>query len=177
MACVTSLLVRHLRDMTHIETYFRAEKAESLLFLLIGLASIVFAVFAWVKWNEHFMKGMAIPLVLIGLIQMTVGGTVFARTDKQVAALHAQVQVDIQGYRAAELPRMEKVVKSFTAIKWMEIAFLLIGTGLLVIAKGNSFWKGVGLGLLLQGAISLTLDVFAEKRGLEYMAAIAEMPV
>lgn len=162
--------------MSHIDTYFRAEKAESLLFLLIGLAAIVFAVFAWMKWNEPFIKGMAIPLVLIGLIQMTVGGTVFSRTDKQMAALNELVVQDPQAYRTAELPRMEKVMKSFTAIKWTEIVFILIGIGLLLLTKGNGFWKGVGLGLLLQGAVSLTLDVFAEKRGTEYITAVEHLP-
>ncbi|MFZ1686135.1 MAG: hypothetical protein WAU70_01860 [Flavobacteriales bacterium] len=163
--------------MTHIDTYFRAEKAESILFLLIGLAAIVFALFAWVKWNEPFVKGMTIPLVLIGLIQMTVGGTVLSRTDKQVAALNAQVQQDRQGYRAAELPRMEKVMKSFAAIKWTEIVFIALGIALLLLAKGNGFWKGLGLGLILQGAISLTLDVFAEKRGQEYIDAVRTLTV
>lgn len=161
--------------MTHIDTYFRAEKAESLLFLLIGVAAVVFAVFTWMKWNEPFIKGMAIPLVLIGLIQITVGGTVFSRTDKQMAALNEQVVGDPGSYRTAELSRMEKVMKSFTAIKWMEIVFILIGIGLLLFAKGNGFWKGLGLGLMLQGAVSLTLDVFAEKRGAEYITAVEQL--
>lgn len=158
--------------MTHIDTYFRAEKAESLLFLLIGLAAIVFAVFAWMKWNEPFIKGMAIPLALIGLIQMTVGGTVFSRTDKQMAALNELVVRDPGAYRAAELPRMEKVMKSFAAIKWTEIVFILVGIGLLMLVRTDGFWKGLGLGLMLQGAVSLTLDVFAEKRGAEYITAV-----
>lgn len=161
--------------MTHIDTYFRAEKAESLLFLLIGVAAVVFAVFTWMKWNEPFIKGMAIPLVLIGLIQITVGGTVFSRTDKQMAALNEQVVRDPEAYRTGELPRMEKVIELFSLVKWMEIVFILIGIGLLLFAKGNGFWKGLGLGLMLQGAVSLTLDVFAEKRGAEYITAVEQL--
>ncbi|MEO8066122.1 MAG: hypothetical protein ABI599_00375 [Flavobacteriales bacterium] len=159
--------------MTQIDTYFRAEKAESLLFLLIGAGAVVLAVFAWMKWNEPFTKGFAVPLLLIGLIQATVGATVLLRTGKQVADLSAQVQQDAKGYRAAELPRMEKVMKSFTVIKWTEIIFIVAGIGLLVLLKDKGFWTGVGLGFMLQGAISLTLDIFAEKRGLEYMEALA----
>ncbi|MBK7553363.1 MAG: hypothetical protein IPI55_01840 [Flavobacteriales bacterium] len=161
--------------MTHIEAYFRAEKAESLLFLAIGIAAIAFAVFAWMKWNEPFVKGMAVPLIEIGLIQMTVGGTVFARTDKQVSALNAQAAHDAQAYRDAELPRMEKVMKSFTAIKWTEIVFVLTGIGLLMLTSTDGFWKGLGLGLMLQGSVSLTLDVFAEKRGAEYITAVEQL--
>ncbi|MBK6777776.1 MAG: hypothetical protein IPG74_18725 [Flavobacteriales bacterium] len=161
--------------MTHIEAYFRGEKAESLLFLAIGIAAIAFAVFAWLKWNEPFVKGMAVPLIVIGLIQMTVGGTVFARTDKQVSALNAQAAHDAQAYRSAELPRMEKVMKSFTAIKWTEIVFVLTGIGLLMLTSTDGFWKGLGLGLMLQGSVSLTLDVFAEKRGAEYITAVEQL--
>ena len=161
--------------MTHIEAYFRGEKAESLLFLAIGIAALAFAVFAWLKWNEPFVKGMAVPLIVIGLIQMTVGGTVFARTDKQVSALNAQVAQDAKAYRAAELPRMEKVMKSFTAIKWTEIVFVLTGIGLLMLTSTDGFWKGLGLGLMLQGSVSLTLDVFAEKRGAEYITAVEQL--
>lgn len=161
--------------MTHIETYFRAEKAESLLFLVIGLAAVSFAVFAWLKWNEPFVKGMAVPLVVIGLIQMIVGGTVYSRTDEQAAELSAQAAQDVHAYQTAELPRMEKVMKSFTAIKWTEIVFIVIGIGLLMFVKADGFWKGLGLGLMLQGAVSLTLDVFAEKRGAEYITAVEQL--
>ena len=161
--------------MTHIEAYFRGEKAESLLFLAIGIAAIAFAVFAWLKWNEPFVKGMAVPLIVIGLIQMTVGGTVFARTDKQVSALNTQMAQDTRAYRDAELPRMEKVMKSFTAIKWTEIVFVLTGIGLLMLTSTDGFWKGLGLGLMLQGSVLLTLDVFAEKRGAEYITAVEQL--
>src|SRR5688572_31427095 len=73
--------------MEFIKTYFTAEKSESLIFIAFGILTISFSAYALLKWGETFHKGFSIPLILIGLIQVVIGGTVYFRTDKQVSDL------------------------------------------------------------------------------------------
>ncbi len=70
--------------------------------------------------------------------------------------------------RTQELPRMETVMKNFVIYRWVEIAFILIGVGLIFLFRTNpdrSFWYGLGIALAIQAFLMLGADFFAERRG------------
>ena len=75
-----------------LSSYFSAEKQESLIFMAIGLVAIGISVWLWM--NGHRLKSMAYPLVVIALLQIVVGGSVYLRTDTQLSALGAQLQAN-----------------------------------------------------------------------------------
>lgn len=155
--------------MDFIKTYFAAEKNESLIFIAFGILTIGFSVYAWLKWGETFYKGFAVPAILIGIIQLVVGGTVYFRTQGQVRALETLYQQDKNAFARAEIPRMATVMKNFSLYKKIETAFVIIGVLLIFLFPSREFWLGIGVGMLLQGALMLTADVFAERRGQEYI--------
>ena len=162
------------KDFSFIYKYFIAEKQESLLFLIIGIAAILLAVVFWffIKSNPSFFKGAAIPLLAIGLIQMVVGYTVYSRTDKQKKDIAYNIGIEpVSFVKQTELPRMEKVMTNFVIYRWVEIAFIITGLVLIFLFKSNpdkSFWYGLGIGLAIQALIMLGADYFAERRGKVY---------
>jgi len=159
--------------MEFIRTYFTGEKSESVIFMVIGVATITFSAYALLKWGDSFYKGFAFPVILIGLIQIVVGSTVYFRTDKQVQELEAQFTKDKKTFVAAEIPRMEAVMKNFSLYKKVEVGFVVIGLILIFLTPSKEFWLGVGVGMLLQGALMLTADVFAERRGTTYQNSLS----
>lgn len=158
--------------MDLIKTYFTAEKNESLIFILFGVLTIGFSVYALVKWGDSFYQGFAIPAILIGIIQIVVGSTVYFRTDQQIIQVETLYQQDQAAFKNAEVPRMNTVMKNFSIYKMVEVAFVVIGLLLIFLAPSKEFWLGIGVGMLLQGAFMLTADIFAERRGTEYIQAI-----
>lgn len=70
--------------MKFITDYFNAEKHESLLFIGVGITAILLGIYFWVEIKEPLFKGIAIPLVLVALIQLTVGTTVYFRSPKDI---------------------------------------------------------------------------------------------
>lgn len=164
-----------LRDFTFVHKYFIGEKQESLLFLIIGIVAIVSAVvfYFFIKSHPQCFKGAAIPLLVIGLIQVTVGYTVYARSDKQRLDVAYKLGTEPVGYaKGTELPRMEKVMKSFVIYRWTEIVLALAGIGLFLYFRTKpeqEFWKGVGIALAVQALLMLGADTFAEKRGGRYL--------
>ncbi|MBP9099066.1 MAG: hypothetical protein KBF74_09645, partial [Ferruginibacter sp.] len=64
-----------------IEKYFTAEKSESLLFVIIGFTAIIAAVVFFFFLKTNFYKGLSVPLLLIAFIQISVGFTVYKRSD------------------------------------------------------------------------------------------------
>lgn len=158
--------------LNQLRSYFAAEKNESLLFLLIGAATLMTACFCFFWWKKPFYVGMAWPLLGIALIEIAVGSSVFFRTDGQVKALEIQFERSPTELAAAELPRMKSVMRNFQIYRWIEIAFMVIGLGLILWHSKPDFWKGWGAGMFLQGGLMLLADYFAEKRGLAYIDSL-----
>jgi len=103
--------------MDFIKTYFTAEKNESLIFIMFGILTIGFSVYALLKWGDVFYRGFAVPATLIGIIQIVVGSTVYIRTDKQLHELETHYQQDKAAFAKAETPRMDAVIKNFSIYK------------------------------------------------------------
>ena len=162
------------KDFNFIYKYFIAEKQESLFFIIIGVVAILLAIVCWflIKGNPSFYKGLAVPLIILGIVQFIVGFTVYHRTDKQQADIAYNIGIEPKTYVTnTELPRMKKVMKNFVIYRWVEIIFIIVGLVLVFLFKENgykSFWYGLGLALTLQAATMLAADYFAEKRGEAY---------
>lgn len=75
-------------------------------------------------------------------------------------------------FKTNEIERMTVVMKNFALYKKIEIAFVLSGLLLRLFAASREFWLGLGVGMLLQGALMLTADIFAERRGHVYIGYV-----
>jgi hypothetical protein len=154
--------------------YFAEEKAESWLFILVGVVAVGTSV--WLLRSGSSYRGMAYPLIAVALIQLVVGGTVAFRTDTQVAALVQQLASSPAAFQTEEVPRMEAVMRNFQLYKVIELVLLLTGVALTYAFRRKELVYGIGVGLVVQSALMLVLDLFAEKRGDAYLAAIRELP-
>lgn len=160
---------------TDIEKYFMAEKQESLLFIIVGALAVLAAMAFYFFIRSSFFKGAAIPLLLIGLLQLVVGLTVYNRSDDDRIRNVYAYDMNPGELKTRELPRMEKVNRNFVIYRWVELALLITGLVLSLVYgtnPGRSFWYGFGIALTLQAGIMLAADYFAEKRGLEYFRGL-----
>ncbi|MFM9984145.1 MAG: hypothetical protein ACKVOK_02885 [Flavobacteriales bacterium] len=159
-------------NKSDIEKYFLAEKQESLVFVSIGVLAILAAIYFLFIHQSAFGKGVSIPLLLIATIQLTVGITVYRRSDQQRIDNVYCYDLDPAKLRQEEVPRMIIVMKNFAVIRWVEIALLIAGLALLLAFRSdvsNTFWFGIGVGLAIQAALMLGADFFAERRGQVYL--------
>ena len=168
-------------DLNFIYKYFIAEKLESMLFLIFGIAAIMLAIvfLVFIKTNPFLFKGAAIPLLVIGLIQCTVGYTVYSRSGRQMRDVAYNIGMEPASYiNQQELPRMKVVMKNFVTYRWVEIALIIAGIILVFLFKSNpdrTFWYGLGMALAIQAAIMLCADYFAEKRGDVYITELQNL--
>jgi len=167
-------------DFSFIHKYFLAEKQAGLYFLIIGSTAIVLAIvaFFFIKINPPFFKGLAVPLLVVGLIQAVVGFTIYKRSDAQRMEVAYQMGIGKNAYvREKELPRMETVLQRFTLYRYTEMALAIAGLFLFVFffrKEHMLFWKGLGVGLMLQALVCLVADSFAEKRSERYTMVLRE---
>ena len=150
-----------------IEKYFVAEKSESLIFLIIGVVAIILSIIFFFALKTNFYKGAAIPLFVIGMIQVIVGYAVYARSDEQRISNVYAYDMNPGKLKTEELPRMHAVNSRFNLYRWIEIILLVVGIILIVMHRNEiatNFWAGFGFTLALQAAIMLGADYFAQNR-------------
>jgi hypothetical protein len=160
--------------INHMSSYFAGEKQESLLFIAVGLLAIGISVWLWM--NGHRLKSMAYPLVAIALMQIVVGASVYLRTDTQQSTLSVQLKANPAVLKVEETSRMQTVLKNFSIYKTVEMVLLIFGVGMIAFLQRHDMAAGIGVGLVLQAAFTLTLDIFAETRGADYLSAIGAIP-
>ncbi len=160
-----------MNQLDFIHTYFTEEKIESLFFIIIGSIAIALALIFLGIIKYSFFKGMAYPLLFIGLIQVVVGSIVYLRVPKDIERIEQMVSQQPQLLQTIEIPRIETVLQNFTIYKWIEIMLIITGIILIIVfyKSPQTFWKGIGLGLLIQSNIMLCLDMMAEHRADIYM--------
>jgi len=161
--------------MKNIKLYFNAEKNESLLFILIGLIAIGVSIYFLIILKKPFFNGISVPLIALAIIQLIVGTTVYNRCPKEIARLEHIIAKEKNKIAGGEIPRMDSVMKSFVIYRWIEIIFIMAGILFIFQFRDNPFINGIGFGLSIQSAILLTLDFFAEKRGIEYLSYLKSL--
>lgn len=162
---------------TDIENYFNAEKAESGIFVFIGLAGIITALVFVFFIKGRFYTGAAIPLVLIGLLLAVVGYTVYRRSDADRMRNVYAYDMNPHELREKEIPRMKTVMRNFVIYRYTELFLLALGIGLYIYFIrdfNNDFWRGFGLALAVMALLALTADFFAEQRGKKYVEGLVE---
>lgn len=153
--------------------YFRAEKDAGLYIIIVG--AVILLLSAWFWWSGSRYRAMAIPLTVFAILEVTVGATIYLRTDKQIDTLTEQYYTDRDQYGREETARMENVMSGFRIYKVAEIVVLIAGLALLVIYRQRPAFAAVGLGLVLQSGILLAFDVIATQRAQIYLDALRRM--
>ena len=156
---------------TILRTYFRGEKSEAALILLAGVLCLVAAIWLWFWVRQPFARGLALSLLLIAALGLSVGGSVYFRTDSQLRQLLDLQERDPGRFVAQEGPRIREVVTSFKAYRLGYAAAVLLAL-VFVFAVGRPTYHGLAVGLLLLAALGFTIDYYAEARAVGYVQAL-----
>ena len=161
--------------MNPIIKYFNGEKSESYVFIIIGLFAFALALYFIFVLKSSFWKGVAIPFLIVALLEFIVGYTIVNRSSKDILRVETFIKNQTQNIKTDEIPRMDKVLSNFVIYRYVEIALIVLGIVLMYSSMNDTFWRGIGLGLFIQASIVLSLDFFAERRGHIYMEYLKEI--
>jgi hypothetical protein len=163
--------------MNPVLNYFNGEKAESYIFIIIGVIAFAFALYFFFALKTAFWKGVSIPFILVALLELVVGYAIVTRSPTDIQRVETFLQKDPHNIKMLEIPRMEKVMKNFIFFRCVEIVLIILGIALMYSSLIDTFWRGIGLGLFIQASIVLCLDFFAERRGFSYLQHLNELVV
>jgi hypothetical protein len=155
--------------MEFVRTYFNAEKAESLLFIITGIIALLVSLYFLIRVKKSFYTGLVFPLLFIGTIQLAVGTIIYLRSDSDKERVLNYMTLEPERINSEEIPRMAMVMKTFVYYRYIELAFIITGILLMFYIPASDLVKGIGMGLLIQASIILAADYFAERRGEIYL--------
>ncbi len=164
-------------NKTDIEKYFIAEKQESLVFLVIGIAAITLALIFYFIAKTHVFRGAAIPLLVLGLVQSVAGYAVYIKSDDQRINQVYAYDMNPDQLKTVELTRMRKVQTNFLIYRGIEVGLILVGFILFILFRnpeGKNFWMGLGITLTLMAAELFIADFIAAKRASKYTEQLEE---
>jgi hypothetical protein len=154
--------------MNPVEKYFNAEKAESLVFLSMGIISLLLSAYFLFKIKQPFFNGTSYVFIALALIQITVGATIYFRSPKDIVRVNTILKEAPHKIQTEELPRMKTVLKTFQLYFYFEAFLLLVGLFLHFYFTKNFLLSGIGFGLIIQCTFMLIADYFANSRGKIY---------
>ncbi len=153
-----------------IQLYFKAERAESLVFIAIGIIALAAGMYFLFSFKQPFYTGIAWPLIIIAVIQIFVGGARHSFANaKDVSRVETMYSTNNHALTTQEIPRMETVMKNFVVYRFVEIAVAAVGIILILTQFFGSRGLGIGTGLFIQALLMLAADYFDMKRGQQYL--------
>ncbi len=163
--------------MNPVVKYFTEEKTGSALFAIVGVIALAIALYLFFGLKTSFTKGVAIPVVLVAMLELAGGVSIFLRSPNDITRVERFVKNEPQSIGTIELPRMKAVMRNFVIYRNVEIVLIALSIFLMFTSATSNFCEGVGMGLLIQTTLVLCLDYFAERRGqiyIDYLLNIAD---
>jgi hypothetical protein len=154
--------------MDNVTTYFTGEKIQCTIGAIFAVIFIGVSVF-FLFQQKPMLKGIAYVAIPLSILLLGICTGVIAKSDKDLERVSTMLKETPASIQTEELPRMEKVMKSFGVIKKVELAIFLIGLALAIVFWRNDLIKGVGIGMVIMGAALYAFDYIAEYRGEPYV--------
>ena len=156
--------------METISTYFNAERAESVVFIVAALLALAASVWCLLVLKQSFYFGMAISLATIAALQLIVGVTIYQRSPQDTARVQQMIQLEPDRLQTQEVPRMRVVMHNFKIYLGVELTLLILSLFALTLVTPGSLAQGLALGMALQAAFTAVLDLIATLRGGAYLS-------
>ena len=162
--------------METISTYFNAERAESVVFIVAALLALAASVWCLLVLKQSFYFGMAISLATIAALQLIVGVTIYQRSPQDTARVQQMIQLEPDRLQTQEVPRMRVVMRNFKIYLGVELTLLILSLFAMTLVTPGSLAQGLALGMALQAAFTAVLDLIATLRGGAYLSWLLLQP-
>jgi hypothetical protein len=157
-----------------MHSYFEGEKQSGFLWGSVGVLAMSSGGYLLTR-KTPVTRGAAYPLLAVGAIQTILGGALLLGTDSRVRKLDEKLAANPSSFRNEELTRMRGVNRTFVILEIVEAVLIVGGTALAIASRDT--WRGVGIGLAIQGTTMLALDALAHRRGAQYERALEGISV
>lgn len=154
--------------MNTIDRYFQGEKWQCTLGIIFSVLCIALSIY-FLYVQKPILKGIAFSVIPLSALLLMVCIGVVIKTPGDVARVNSFYQCGTQVVKAEELPRMEKVMKTFSLLKTIELCLFVTGIVFCLLFWRNELVRGIFIGIAIQCAFLYIFDYTAALRGNAYL--------
>ncbi len=151
-----------------IQKFYNAQKAQSFLFLLLGIFATALAVYFFIASINAISLGFAIPFFVFGLFQIIFGYQTFSKTNSMCDFAISSAKENIQQIITIEIPRINKILTDYNRKNYVFLGLNALSIVLFTVFANTPMVKGIGLALFVQSLIHISSLYFENNRSQIY---------
>jgi uncharacterized integral membrane protein len=164
----------HMDFLSQLQEYYKGERLGAIWFTIVGVLLLLLSLFIWKQSPPVSMgRGLLLPLLFVGICGTIAGPLLMRSNNDRLVRLPQEYHADEQAFITKESARLEGVARWWLPLKITWTLFIVVGLVLAFIGT-TPYWKGIGLGLLLIGALGHVVDGFAHERANIYLDHLDE---
>jgi hypothetical protein len=149
--------------------FYKAQKAQGILFILIGLIAVIFSLLLIINVNDLFSNGIILPIFIIGMLQVYFGVNTFKNTPIHLLLVQSFVKENQASMANIEIPSIHKTILFQKKMINTFLFFIALAILFMFVFNHSLFLQGLGIGLFIQSLIVITANYFADQRSQIYL--------
>ena len=125
--------------------FYKAQKAQGLLFIIIGFISIIIAAILVINVNNYFSNGITLPTLVVGILQVYLGVNTLKNTPKHLLLVQGFVKENKANMANIEIPYIHKEI--LFQKKMINIFLICVALAVLFMFVFNNTLLLQGLGI------------------------------
>ena len=147
-----------------IQKFYNAQKAQSLLFLVLGSIATMLSIYFFIASINTISLGFAIPFFVFGLTQTILGFKTYIKTNSEREFVMLSAKENVQQIITIEIPKINKILTDYNRKNYVFLGLNAISIVLFIIFSNTPMVKGIGLALFVQSLIHISSLYFENNR-------------
>ena len=156
-----------MKAQNRLQEYLKGERASAIALLLIGILSAAIAFFMNLFLEADLGQGLMISIFCLSALQLLRGGIQFRQAQQLSPELPFLLNTHPHEFYQKEDARTEKQARKLNGFILAETIILALGISMALwgsIGQENSFSVGLGVGCMVQSALLIVHDIYANLR-------------
>ncbi|OEJ99901.1 hypothetical protein [Roseivirga misakiensis] len=145
------------------QDWARAEVFSTRFFILFALIFLAASVGFWQLGKTELAKGYVIPLLVAGVLLMTIGLGLFFTNRSRINQFEVAYNQDAQAFRLSEIERTKSTLKEYRVV-FKVIPTIIMAAALIIFFTNNPTWRAISITTITMMIMILLVDGTAYAR-------------
>lgn len=153
------------------QEWARAEVFSTRFFIIFAILFLAASAGFWQLGKTELAKAYIIPLLVAGVLLMTIGLGLFFTNKARITQFEKAYQQDAPAFAVSEMARTESTLKEYTVV-FKVVPMIIVVAALLIIFINTPTWRAIGITTIAMMIVILLVDGTAHARIEAYYAQL-----
>jgi drug/metabolite transporter (DMT)-like permease len=145
------------------QEWARAEVFSTRFFIIFAILFLVASAGFWQLSKTELAKAYVIPLLIAGVLLMTIGLGLFFTNKSRISQFEKAYQQDATAFSTSEIARTESTLKEYTVV-FKVVPLIIAVAALLIVFINTPTWRAIGITTIAMMIVILLVDGTAHAR-------------